>query len=136
MSRLAAHVASGEGGSPRVVYRWPMSRTARLGSFAEFWPFYLGQHSKRRTRALHFVGTNVAVVAVLVAVLERDPRLVLLGLALAYALAWVGHFLVERNRPATFKYPLWSFAADCKMWALAWTGRLDAELRRHGIDDR
>jgi hypothetical protein len=113
-----------------------MPPTPRLRSFTEFWPFYLGQHSKRRTRDLHFVGTNVAVVAVVVALFRRELRLIPLGLALAYALAWVGHFFVERNRPATFSYPLWSFAADCKMWALTWTGRLDAELRRHGIDDR
>src|SRR5262245_16533360 len=111
-----------------------MPRTARLGSFAEFWPFYLGQHSKRTTRTLHFVGTKVAVVAALVALFERAPRLILLGRALASALAWVGHFLIERNRPATFSYPLWSFAADWNMWSLAWTGRLDAEPRRHGID--
>jgi len=107
-----------------------------LGSFREFWPFYLGQHRKRLTRRLHFAGTELALAAVILAAWHRDPRMLLIGLVGAYGLAWVGHFFVERNRPATFQYPLWSFAADWKMWALMLTGRLDGELRRHGIGDR
>jgi hypothetical protein len=105
----------------------------RLGSFEEFWPFYLRQHSKPLTRALHFAGTDAAAVAVAAAAWTRDARLLLVGLVAAYGLAWVGHFFVERNRPATFTYPLWSFAADWRMWALMWRGRLRAELRRHGV---
>jgi hypothetical protein len=110
-------------------------RAPRIASFEEFWPFYLRQHSKPLTRALHFVGTDAALVAIVAAGWTRDARLLLVGLVAAYALAWVGHFFVERNRPATFIYPLWSFVADWKMWALMWRGRLSSELRRHGVDD-
>jgi hypothetical protein len=108
---------------------------ARIGSFREFWPFYLGEHRKRLTRSLHLFGTDAAVIAIVFALVERNPRLVLAGVVIAYGSAWVSHFFIERNRPATFTYPLWSLAADWKMWALARTGRLDAELRRHGIED-
>ena len=107
---------------------------ARIGSFREFWPYYLGQHRKRLTRSLHFFGTDAAAVAMVVAALRREPRLLLVGLTLAYGIALTSHFLVERNRPATFEYPLWSLLADWKMWGLRVTGRLDAELRRHDIE--
>jgi hypothetical protein len=109
---------------------------ARIGSFREFWPYYLSQHRKRLTRSLHFFGTDAAAIGIVVAALQRSPRLLLTALGLAYGLAWVGHLLVEHNRPATFQYPLWSLAADWKMWALRLTGRLDAELRRHDIEPR
>jgi hypothetical protein len=98
---------------------------APIGSFAEFWPFYLRQHRNPLTRAFHFVGTNAALVLALAAIWRRDVRLLLDGLVVAYGLAWISHYFIEKNRPATFRYPLWSFAADWKMWALIWTGRLD-----------
>ena len=102
----------------------------RIQTFAEFWPFYLGEHRKPLTRAFHFVGTNAALALALAALWKHDARLLLAALLVAYGLAWVSHFFIEKNRPATFRYPLWSFAADWKMWALIWTGRLGPELRR------
>jgi hypothetical protein len=107
---------------------------ARFSSFGEFWPFYLGQHRKRLTRQLHFIGTDFALGAIISAVWRRDPWLLAIGIVGAYGLAWLSHFFVERNRPATFQYPLWSFAADWKMWALIWTGGLHRNMRRHGLD--
>jgi hypothetical protein len=104
-----------------------------MRTFEEFWPFYLREHSHPRTRALHFVGTTLSLLLVLAAVATRRPAYLLYALICGYAFAWVGHFFVEHNKPATFKYPLWSFAADWKMWALALTGRLAAELRRAGV---
>ena len=103
---------------------------ARFASFAEFWPFYLGEHSKSLTRALHFAGTNAALALVVATIATGRASLLLAALAVAYGLAWVSHFFIEKNRPATFRHPLWSFAGDWKMWALMWTGRLDRELRR------
>ena len=102
-------------------------------SFAEFWPYYLREHSRPATRALHVVGTTLSLLLFLSALALRSPALVLGALVCGYAFAWAGHFFVEHNKPATFKYPLWSFAADWKMWALALTGRLTPELQRAGV---
>lgn len=99
-------------------------------TFEEFWPYYLREHSRPATRALHVVGTTISLLLFLSALALRAPGLVLAALVCGYAFAWAGHFFVEHNRPATFRYPLWSFAADWKMWALALRGRLGPELRR------
>jgi hypothetical protein len=108
----------------------------RIGSFAEFWPYYLFEHRRAGTRALHLIGTTLALAFLVAAVLRGQPRYVLGALLSGYAFAWLGHFLVEHNRPATFRYPLWSLAADWKMWGLALTGALGSELRRTGIAGR
>jgi hypothetical protein len=110
-----------------------MSAAARIGSFAEFWPYYLREHRQQGTRTLHLVGTTFSLLLLLAAVLRGRPTLLLGALLAGYGFAWVAHFAIERNRPATFRHPLWSFAADWKMWALALSGRLGAELRRAGI---
>ncbi len=109
-----------------------MPRTYR--SFAEFWPFYLREHSKPRTRALHYAGTSLVVALALLAVLTGRWWLLLALPVAGYGFAWVAHFTVEKNRPATFTYPLWSLAADWRMWWLWLTGRLGAELAKAGVD--
>ena len=102
-------------------------------SFAEFWPFYLREHSRPRTRALHYAGTSLVVaIALLAAATQRWWWLLAIPLA-GYGFAWLAHFRVEKNRPATFRYPLWSLAADFRMWWLWLTGRLELELRVAGI---
>jgi hypothetical protein len=101
-----------------------------IRSFAEFWPYYLGEHSRRGTRMLHLVGTTLAICLAVMAVSTGRWALLLAALVCGYTFAWVGHFFVEHNRPATFRYPLWSFAADFKMWWTAVTGRLPGELQR------
>ncbi len=107
-----------------------MSSAARFRSFSEFWPFYLGEHRRRGTRVLHFIGTSLALVLIVIALAARSGLPLLLALLVAYAFAWIGHFLVEKNRPATFRHPLWSFAADWKMWAMTLMGTIDAEISR------
>ena len=102
----------------------------RIASFKQFWPYYLGEHSRPATRTLHLLGTTLAVCLWLTALATGRWWFLLAGLVAGYAFAWVGHFLVEHNRPATFRHPLWSLAADFKMWALALSGKLPAELRR------
>jgi len=102
----------------------------RIQSFAEFWPYYLGEHRDPTCRGLHYFGTSMAISAAVMAVLQGNPWLVLLGMVLGYGPAWVGHFFVEHNRPATFKYPLWSLASDFKMLFLFATGRIGPELER------
>jgi hypothetical protein len=96
----------------------------KFKSFGEFWPYYLGEHSKPTTRLFHCVGsfTGIAVLIALIAV--GKWWLFPLAFVPGYALAWIGHFFIEKNRPATFTYPLWSFLGDWKMLALMLTGRL------------
>ena len=93
-------------------------------SFSDFWPLYLGQHSKPATRTLHCVGTLAAVGLAILLIAVGRWWLFPLALVPGYALAWIGHFFVEKNRPATFTHPLWSFIGDWKMLALMLTGRL------------
>ena len=93
-------------------------------SFAEFWPYYLDEHSKPVTRVLHCVGSFAAITTLIALVAIGKWWLFALALVPGYGLAWVGHFFIEKNRPATFTYPLWSFMGDWKMLALMLTGRL------------
>jgi hypothetical protein len=109
----------------------------RLESFEEFWPFYVSQHSLPATRALHFAGTTMvfgALAAGVVVALEgsgwRSAWAIPAALALGYGPAWIGHFFVEKNRPATFTYPLWSLRGDLRMWRLTLTGKMGPEVER------
>ena len=88
----------------------------RISSFTEFYPFYLGQHANRTCRRLHFVGTSLVIIILAYALLEG--RLVLLWLmpVFGYGFAWIGHFVFEKNRPATFQYPLYSLMGDFVMY--------------------
>lgn len=103
-------------------------------TFGQFWPFYLREHSRPRTRALHYVGTTLVVALLIYAVLSGRWWLLLLVPIAGYAFAWIAHFMVEKNRPATFTHPLWSLAADFRMWALWLTGRLGPELKKAGVE--
>lgn len=105
----------------------------RYARFADFWPFYLREHSKPRTRAFHYMGTTLVVALVAYALATGSWRLFLAIPVAGYGFAWIAHFRVEKNRPATFTYPLWSLAADFRMWWLWLTGRLDRDLIRAGI---
>ncbi|MCA3358238.1 MAG: DUF962 domain-containing protein [Roseomonas sp.] len=101
-------------------------------SFAEFWPYYLREHAKPATRALHFTGTGAGLLLAFVALFTGNYWLLLVALICGYGPAWIGHFFVEKNRPATFRHPLWSLAADFRMFFFFITGRLGSELRRCG----
>jgi hypothetical protein len=96
----------------------------RYDSFAAFYPFYLSEHSDRTCRRLHFVGTSLGLACVALALGSGRWWLILLGLLIGYAFAWTGHFFFEKNRPATFRYPLYSFLGDWVMWRDILVGRI------------
>jgi hypothetical protein len=96
----------------------------RYKSFTEFWPFYVSEHSRPGTRVLHFIGTILATAFLIYFIASGRWWLFLLAFVPGYAFAWLAHFLVEKNRPATFKYPLWSLVADYKMFGLMLTGKM------------
>lgn len=96
----------------------------RFNSFREFYPFYLGEHANRSSRRLHFIGSCGVIVLVMVALARGDARWLLAALVCGYGFAWVGHFFFEKNRPATFKHPLYSFAGDWVMFADILRGRV------------
>ena len=96
----------------------------KLKTFAEFWPFYLGQHSKTSTKWIHFLGTTLAIATLIAGLATGVWWLFLVMFIAGYGPAWYAHFFVEHNRPATFTYPLWSLAADFKMWSYMLTGRI------------
>ncbi len=105
----------------------------RLRSYAEFWPFYLSQHSHPANRALHIIGTAAGAVLLAAGLATLDWRLIVASAVAGYAFAWAGHAFIERNRPATFTYPVWSLVSDLRMFGLALAGRLAAELKRQGF---
>jgi hypothetical protein len=95
-----------------------------MNTFKEFYPFYLGEHSNRTCRRLHFVGTSLGLGFLLLAFLTLNFWWLLVGVVQGYAWAWVGHYFFEHNRPATFKYPRWSFIGDWVMWKEILTGKI------------
>ncbi|MEI7444611.1 MAG: DUF962 domain-containing protein [Burkholderiales bacterium] len=102
----------------------PGDATPRFASFAEFYPFYLGEHANRTCRRLHFVGSSLGLACLAMLVVTGHPAWLLAGLVAGYACAWIGHYVFEKNRPATFRYPLWSFVGDWRMFGEMLTGRI------------
>jgi len=104
----------------------------RFTSFAEFYPYYLQEHAKPLCRALHYVGTTLTFGLLVAALVVHPLWLAAVPLA-GYGFAWVAHFFVEKNRPATFTYPWWSLMGDYKMYFSWLTGRLSQQLLAAGV---
>ncbi len=96
----------------------------KFRTFDEFFLFYLRQHSKRSNRLLHALGTLLGLAIALAAFLFHHPWLALLWIPVGYGLAWIGHLVLEGNRPATWGYPWWSFLSDFRMLGLMFSGKL------------
>lgn len=93
-----------------------MNETQRFNTFAEFYPYYLGEHRNSTCRRLHFVGTSL-VIALVAYTIASASWVLLITLPLAgYSFAWIGHFFFEKNRPATFRHPLYSLMGDFVMY--------------------
>ena len=98
--------------------------TERFTRFADFYPFYLGEHQDKVCRRLHFVGSTLVLLCLWQLFSTGALIWLLYGLLCGYGLAWIGHFFFEKNRPATFKYPLYSFMGDWVMYRDIWLGRV------------
>lgn len=101
-----------------------------FANFDEFWSFYVREHSNKNNRRLHFAGTSLGLGCVAASFLLKKRWMLLAAPVLGYGGAWIGHFFVEKNKPASFKYPGWSFLADFKMYGLIIQGKMDAEVER------
>lgn len=101
----------------------PAAPADRFRSFGDFYPFYIHEHSNRTCRRIHVVGSGLVLLALATAIFTRDARWLIAMPVIGYGFAWVGHFFFEKNRPATFKYPLWSLMGDWRMFFETVTGR-------------
>ena len=105
----------------------------KLTTYAAFWPYYLREHSKAATRGWHYAGSAMVLVLLAAGILS-DPWWLLAIPLTGYGFAWTAHFFIEKNRPATFTYPLWSLFSDFRMFGLWLTDRLRAHLERAEVD--
>ncbi len=110
-----------------------MAEAERIRSYAEFWPYYLQQHAKPATRSWHIAGTALATALLASAIATLDYRLLLAAAVAGYGPAWIAHALIEKNQPATFRYPIRSLISDFRMAAAWLSGGLDHDLERAGI---
>lgn len=101
----------------------------RFQSFAEFWPFYVCEHSRAETRLIHFIGT-LTIIPLFILAIAFNPWFFFLIPISAYGFAWFSHFFIEKNRPATFTYPLWSLLGDFKMFWLMCQRKMKLEVKR------
>ena len=105
-------------------YRATAPKDSGFRSFADFYHFYLSEHRHPVSRVLHYIGTWGAVLCLVALIVSGEAEWLLGALVSGYALAWLGHFGFEHNRPATFRYPFYSLAGDFRMWWELTLGKL------------
>lgn len=105
----------------------------KFATYDAFWGFYLRAHSKPGTRAWHYAGTVAGLICLGISIGFQDWRWVPGGLVVGYGCAWTGHFGIQKNKPATFGHPFWSFYSDFRMLGYFLSGRLAGELRRFDV---
>lgn len=101
-----------------------------IKTYAEFWPYYLGEHDQAATRGWHYVGTTLAISLLIYAFVSQTWLLLPFTLVPGYFFAWISHGLIEKNKPATFTYPVWSLISDFKMLFHFLTGTMGCELEK------
>lgn len=101
-----------------------MAETRVFASFKDFYPYYLAEHSNPICRRLHFLGSALVLLTLAYALFSRQYHYLWLLPIIGYGFAWIGHFLFEKNKPATFRYPLYSFLGDWVMFKDMLTGRI------------
>lgn len=102
----------------------------RIETYAAFWDFYVAEHKQPATRLLHFIGTSLGLILLFWFIKKGAYLYIPLCFVVGYAFAWFSHFVIEKNKPATFKYPFWSFISDYKMMFYILTGKMNAEVER------
>ncbi|MEE9314863.1 MAG: DUF962 domain-containing protein [Rhizobiaceae bacterium] len=105
----------------------------KIETYEKFWLYYLGEHRKVSTRILHYVGTTISIVFLILLLTTFNWWYLLAGVIAGYFFAWIGHFFVEHNRPATFTYPFWSLYSDFRMYFHWVTGTLGKHLEAAGV---
>ena len=106
-----------------------MSTDHNFKSLKEFYPYYLTEHSMPKNRLTHFIGTSLLFVIIAVAIVLGTYSLLWFLPVAGYGFAWFGHFFIEKNRPATFKYPFYSLASDFIMYWHILTGQINEQLK-------
>lgn len=105
-----------------------MATERKYTSFWSFYPYYLTEHSNRTNRLLHFIGTALLIVILITAIILQKWSMLIWVPICGYGFAWVGHFFIEKNKPATFTYPLYSLASDFVMFWHTLTGQIGKKL--------
>ncbi|NOV26911.1 DUF962 domain-containing protein [Cupriavidus necator] len=100
------------------------ARAREFENFAAFYPYYLSEHQNRTCRRLHFAGSTVALLCLVALVVTGNAWWLLAAVVGGYAFAWVGHLGFEKNRPATFRHPVYSLMGDWVMYLDIWRGRI------------
>ncbi len=107
-----------------------------IKDYSEFYRFYLTEHRSIMSRRLHAAGSSIGIYFFTKAIRQRKPKYFVYGLVSGYACAWVGHFVFEKNKPASFKQPLYSFISDWRMLADILQGNLSLKDRKFDKIDR
>lgn len=110
-----------------------MSKTKEYKNLKEFWPFYLSQHQNETNRMLHFIGSAGGLFWLSKAIRKKNPLYLLAGLVNGYGCAWIGHFIYEKNKPATFEYPAESFISDWLLFYTILTNKIEEEMEQAGL---
>lgn len=110
--------------------------TQKFRTLDEFWPYYVREHSNANTRQLHFIGNINLFIWLFIAFIRRDWKLILFAIVSSYGFAWYGHFFIEKNRPATFEYPLLAGLCNLLMFGQMLRGDMEAEVMKYISDSK